>query len=58
MIAVIYYAYGGSKSVGDVETYFSPILNGKDVPTLMLKNIDSIKKPAFSRQTQPFHSVT
>ena len=48
MIAVIYYAYGGPKSIDDVEAYFSHILNGKDVPAPMLENIVSMfKKPGF-----------
>lgn len=48
MIAVIYYAYGGPKSIDDIEPYFSHILNGKNVPAPMLANIVSLfKKPGF-----------
>jgi len=42
MIAVIYYAYGAPKSIDDIESYFSHILNGKPVPEPMLKDIESM----------------
>ena len=48
MIAVIYYAYGGPKTIDDVEAYFSHIPKGKDVPAPMLEKIVTMfKKPGF-----------
>lgn len=48
MIGIIHYAYGAPKSVDDVATYFSHILNGKTVPAPMLEKIEtSFKKPGF-----------
>ena len=48
MIAIIHYAYGAPKSIDDVETYFSHILKGKQVPTPMLEQIqNSFLKPGF-----------
>lgn len=48
MIAIIHYAYGAPKSVDDVETYFSHILNGKTVPAPMLDKIRTqFLKPGF-----------
>ncbi len=48
MIGVIHYAYGAPKSIDDVATYFSHILNGKTVPGPMLEKIEaSFKKPGF-----------
>ena len=48
MIGVIHYAYGAPKSIDDVATYFSHILNGKTVPGPMLEKIEaSFKKPSF-----------
>lgn len=48
MIGIIHYAYGAPKSIDDVATYFSHILNGKTVPGPMLEKIESsFKKPGF-----------
>jgi protoporphyrin/coproporphyrin ferrochelatase len=48
MIAIIHYAYGAPKSVDDVETYFSHILKGKQVPPPMLEKIRAqFLKPGF-----------
>ena len=48
MVGVIHYAYGAPKSIDDVATYFSHILNGKMAPGPMLEKIEaSFKKPGF-----------
>ena len=55
MIAVIYYAYGAPKSVDEIGSYFSHIMNGKKVPEAMLGNITSMFKqsgyPDFIRSS-------
>jgi protoporphyrin/coproporphyrin ferrochelatase len=48
MIAIIHYAYGAPKSIDDLTSYFSHMLNGKPVPQPMIDQISaSFLKPGF-----------
>ena len=49
MIGVIHYAYGAPKSIDDVATYFSHILNGKTVPGPMLEKLRHHLKSLVSK---------
>lgn len=44
MIAVIYYAYGAPKSLDEIDSYFSHVMNGKKLPEAMLNNIKMMFK--------------
>ena len=49
MIGVIHYAYGTPKSIDDIATYFSHILNGKTLQDQYLKKLKHHSKSLGSQ---------